>query len=138
MKSSPWSIGDTAARFGLPTHALRHWEDVGLIRPERDGANRRLYSPDDIVRIAVILRNKAAGMSLDQIRVLLDQEARDRHAVLSAHVVELDRRMVELQRSRDMTEHALRCRAHDVTTCPRFRQHVDDVLDGSARFAVPA
>lgn len=138
MKSSPWSIGDTAARFDLPTHALRHWEDVGLIHPERDGANRRLYGPDDVVRIAVILRNKAAGMSLEQIGVLLDQEARDRHAVLSAHVAELDRRMVELRRSRDMTEHALRCRAHDVTTCPRFRQHVDDVLDGSTRFAVPA
>jgi len=138
MKSSPWSIGDTAARFDLPTHALRHWEDVGLIHPARDGANRRLYGPDDVVRIAVILRNKAAGMSLEQIGVLLDQEARDRHEVLSAHVAELDRRMVELQRSRAMTEHALRCRAHDVTTCPRFRQHVDDVLDGSTRFAVPA
>jgi DNA-binding transcriptional MerR regulator len=138
MKSSLWSIGDTAARFDLPTHALRHWEDVGLIHPQRDGANRRLYGPDDVVRIAVILRNKAAGMSLEQIGVLLDQEARDRHAVLSEHVAELDRRMVELQRSRDMTEHALRCRAHDVTTCPRFRQHVDDVLDGSVRFAVPA
>jgi len=138
MKSSPWSIGDTAARFGLPTHALRHWEDVGLIRPGRDGANRRLYGPDDVVRIAVILRNKAAGMSLEQIGVLLDQDARDRHAVLTDHVAELDRRMVELQRSRDMTEHALRCRAHDVTACPRFRQHVDDVLDGSVRFAVPA
>jgi MerR family transcriptional regulator, copper efflux regulator len=138
MKSSLWSIGDTAARFDLPTHALRHWEDVGLIHPQRDGANRRLYGPDDVVRIAVILRNKAAGMSLEQIGVLLDQEAQDRHAVLSEHVAELDRRMVELQRSRDMTEHALRCRAHDVTTCPRFRQHVDDVLDGSVRFAVPA
>jgi len=138
MKSSPWSIGDTAARFGLPTHALRHWEDVGLLHPERDGANRRLYGPDEVVRIAVILRNKAAGMSLEQIGVLLDQDARNRHAVLTDHVVELDRRMVELQRSRDMTEHALRCRAHDVTSCPRFRQHVGDVIDGSARFAVPA
>jgi len=138
MKSSPWSIGDTAARFGLPTHALRHWEDVGLLSPERDGANRRLYRPDDVIRIAVILRSKAAGMSLEQISILLDQEAQHRHAVLAAHVAELDRRMLEMQRSRDMTEHALRCRAHDVTTCPRFRNHVDDVLDGSTSFNVPA
>ena len=138
MKSSPWSIGDAAARFGLPTHALRHWEDVGLLHPERDGANRRLYGPDDVVRIAVILRNKAAGMSLEQIGVLLDREARDRHDVLEAHVAELDRRMLELQRSREMTEHALRCKAHDVTSCPRFRRHVEDVLDGSVRFTVPA
>ncbi len=33
MKSSPWTIGELAARFGLATHVLRHWEDVGLLTP---------------------------------------------------------------------------------------------------------
>ena len=51
---------------------LRHWEDVGLLAPARDTAGRRRYRDDDLVRVAVILRSKAAGMSLDQIRVLLD------------------------------------------------------------------
>lgn len=73
MKSSGESIGEAAARFGLDTHVLRFWEDEGLLRPTRDGAGRRLFSQDDVVRVAVILRNKAAGMSLEQIRVLLDE-----------------------------------------------------------------
>ena len=47
-------------------------------------------------------------MSLDQIAVLLDAEAAERHQVLEAHVADLDRRMDEMQRSREMTEHALR------------------------------
>ncbi len=33
-----------------------------------------------------------------------------------------------------MTEHALRCRSHDITQCPRFRSHVGDVLSGEARW----
>lgn len=127
MKSS---IGEMAARFGLETHVLRHWEDVGLLAPTRDGAGRRQYDDGDLVRIAVILRSKAAGMSLDQIAVLLDAEAGDRHAVLAAHIEDLDRRMAAMQRSRAMTEHALSCRAHDIATCPRFKEGVADLLAG--------
>ena len=134
MKSSParpWSVGEVAGRFELPTNVLRHWESVGLLRPERDDAGRRRYGEDDIVRIAVIQRSKAAGMTLEQIGVLLDDGRRGRHEVLYAHLDDLDQRMEEMRRSRAMTEHALRCSAHDITTCPRFRAGVEDVL---ARF----
>lgn len=136
MKSSAVSIGEAAARFGLDTHVLRHWEDTGLLRPARDAADRRRFGDDDLVRIAVILRNKAAGMSLDQIRVLLDEDAPDRHRVLEEHVAELDRRAADIAQARAMTEHALRCQAHDITECPRFRRHVADVLAGEARWLV--
>ncbi|SKC78317.1 DNA-binding transcriptional regulator, MerR family [Krasilnikoviella flava] len=126
-----WSVGELAERFGLETHVLRYWEDVGLLAPGRDGAGRRRYGPDDVVRVATILSSKVAGMSLEQIQVLLDAEARDRHEVLTAHLAELDRRQEEIDRSRHMTEHALSCRAHDIATCPRFREHVRDLVDGT-------
>ncbi|WP_336640889.1 MerR family DNA-binding protein [Microbacterium sp. USHLN272] len=83
------------------------------------------------MRIAVIQRSKAAGMTLDQIAVLLDDSSWGRHQVLQSHIDDIDRRMEEMRRSREMTEHALRCRSHDIATCPRFRAGVDDVL---ARF----
>ena len=133
MKSSrehPWSVGDVASRFDLPTNVLRHWESVGLLRPTRDAAGRRRYGEDDVVRVAVIQRSKAAGMSLEQIAILLDDGARGRHEVLEQHLADLDRRMEEMRRSREMTEHAMRCRSHDIATCPRFRAGVDDVLAG--------
>lgn len=133
MKSSR-SIGDAAAQFGLETHVLRHWEDVGLLRPSRDAADRRRFSDDDLVRIAVILRSKAAGMSLEQIAVLLDENAPERHRVLEQHLADLAQRMADMERSRAMTEHALRCRAHDITTCPRFRVLVDEVVAGDSRW----
>lgn len=133
MKSSsehPWSVGDIAARFDLPTNVLRHWETVGLLRPERDAAGRRRYGQDDVVRVAVIRRSKLAGMTLEQIAVMLDDGSVERHQVLQAHLDDLDQRMEEMRISREMTEHAMRCRSHDISTCPRFRSHVADVLAG--------
>ena len=135
MKSSLRSIGDTAARFGLETHVLRHWEDMGLLRPVRDGAGRRLYGDDDLVRIAVVLRSKAAGMTLEQIAVLLDDDhGPKRHAVLQEHIADLDRRMAEMQLSRAMALHAFECEAHDMTRCPGFRATIQDVLTGAGRW----
>lgn len=130
MKSSPLPIGEAAARFNLPTHVLRHWEDVGLLAPARDGGGRRRYAEKDIVRVAVIVRSKSAGMSLDQIRVLLDEEALERHAILESHLAELDARMRELERARAMTAHAFECDQHDIASCPSFVATVADLLGG--------
>ncbi|MFD0805960.1 MerR family transcriptional regulator [Nocardioides caeni] len=142
MKSSQdvrWSVGELASRFGLEAHVLRHWEDVGLMAPERDSAGRRVYREDDAYRVAVILTSKASGMSLDQIRTLIDAEADGRRDALKAHLVELDRRQAEIERSRHMTEHALECRAHDIATCPGFRSHVSDIVEGTRTgFPLPA
>src|SRR3954452_10702231 len=125
------SIGEEAELFALETHVLRHCEDVGPLAPARDPAGRRRYGRDDVVRVATVIRSQAAGMSLDQILVLLDAGAAERHEVLEAHIADLDRRMEEMRRSREMTEHALRCRAHDVATCPRFSAIVADLLSGA-------
>lgn len=139
MKSLPvpgdqsiWSVGDLAVRFGLETHVLRHWEAMGLLSPARDGAGRRRYASDDAFRVATIIRSKAAGMSLEQIRVMLDGGAYDRHVILEEHIADLERRMAEMELSREMTRHALECRAHDITSCPNFRAHVRDIVDGRA------
>ncbi len=129
-RSATWTVGELADRFDLPTNVLRHWEATGLLSPQRDASGYRRYDADDLVRVAVILRNKAAGMSLEQIRVLLDGEAHGRHEVLEAHLRDLDERARALERSREMTEHALRCRAHDIATCPRFAGYVDDLIEG--------
>jgi len=128
MKSNEWTVGQVAERFDVPTNVLRHWESVGLLTPERDSADRRRYSRDDVVRVAVIQRSKAAGMTLDQIRTLMDSEARGRHEILEAHIADLDRRMEEMRQSKEMAQHAFSCKEHDVTSCPGFRKHVKDLL----------
>ncbi|MFD5557186.1 MerR family transcriptional regulator [Streptomyces sp. NPDC127068] len=114
MKSSAgrttMTVGQLAGRFGLGTHVLRHWESVGLLRPERDGAGRRRYDEEDAVRVAAVLRAKAAGLSLGAIRRTLDcgspAERRDR---LERHRDLLRDRIARLQASLTLTEHALDC-----------------------------
>ena len=123
-------MGYLAARFGLETHVLRHWESMDLLSPARDAAGRRRYGADDAFRVATIMRSKAAGMSLEQIRVMLDGGARDRHTILEAHIADLERRMAEMELSREMARHALDCRSHDISACPHFRSHVQDIVDG--------
>ncbi len=128
MNAAGWSVGQVAERFDLATNVLRHWEDVGLLSPERDSAGRRRYRREDVVRVAVIQRTKAAGMSLDQIKVLLDSGARGRHELLQAHVADLEQRMEEIRIAREMTLHAYECQQHDLTSCPGFTGRVEDKL----------
>lgn len=130
-----WSVGELADRVGMATHVLRHWEDVGLLSPARDASGYRRYTRDDLVRVLTIRSSQVAGMSLDQIRALLDVGSAARHEVLEAHLARLEEQRRELERSRLMTEHALRCQAHDIARCPRFAAHVDDLVEGVVRGA---
>ena len=83
MKSSlRWTVGELAARFDRPTHVLRHWEHVGLLDPARDSAGRRSYGRDDLTRVAVIVRGKAAGIGLDQLKAFLDADPATRRTLL--------------------------------------------------------
>ena len=125
-----WTVGELAAKFDVPTNVLRHWEARGLLTPERTSSGYRRYGPDDLVRVAVIWRSKLAGMTLEQIGVLLDGDSHRRHVVLEEHLRDLEERRTALERSREMTEHALNCRAHDIATCPRFQSFVADLTGG--------
>ena len=66
-----YSIGELCDEFGVTARALRFYEDEMLIAPERRGT-ARLYSERDRVRLAWILRGKRVGLSLADIKELLD------------------------------------------------------------------
>ena len=92
-KSSPaddaaaMQIGEVAARTESSLRSLRHWEEVGLLRPSgRTDGGFRLYTEADVEKILVIRRMKPLGFTLEQmsaamrdIEVLRDPDAGDRH-----------------------------------------------------------
>lgn len=125
MKSTDgMGIGAVAARFGLATHVLRHWESVGLLSPERVG-DRRRYGPDDLYRVAVILRAKEAGLALDDIRRLITApDPAARRATLERHHSDLTGRIARARASLELVESALACTHEDLTGCPHFRSVV--------------
>jgi DNA-binding transcriptional MerR regulator len=66
-----YSIGELCDEFGVTARALRFYEDEALIAPERRGT-QRLYTDRDRNRLAWILRGKRVGLSLAEIKELLD------------------------------------------------------------------
>ena len=72
-------IGEVAARTELSLRSLRHWEEVGLLRPSgRTDGGFRLYTDDDVDKILVIRRMKPLGFSIEEMKaVMADIEVLD-------------------------------------------------------------
>ncbi len=66
-----WTITALAEEFGVTLRTLRHYEDVGLITPERRGTTRVFHARDRI-RLQLILRGKRLGFSLPEIRTIVN------------------------------------------------------------------
>jgi MerR family transcriptional regulator, copper efflux regulator len=127
-----FTIGQLAARFGLATHVLRHWEDVGLIEPAERVNGRRRYRPWHISRVATILLSKEAGFTLDQIKAILDApDGPARKELLRRHRDQLDRRLAGIEASRRIVQHGIDCRAEDFTRCPNFLRIVEEMAAGA-------
>ena len=73
MASPPvtFSISELAQEFALTTRTIRFYEDEGLIAPTRSGRNR-VYGVRERTRLKLILRGKRLGLSLIEIREILD------------------------------------------------------------------
>ena len=72
--ASQFSISDLAKEFDLTTRAIRFYEDVGLLEPERSGpgGRNRVYSSRDRTRLKLTLRAKRLGLSLIEAKELID------------------------------------------------------------------
>jgi DNA-binding transcriptional MerR regulator len=78
-----FSISELAREFDVTPRAIRFYEDQGLLAPRRDG-QRRIYTPRDRTRLKLTLRGKRLGLTLAEIRELIDmyEPGRDERAQL--------------------------------------------------------
>lgn len=69
-----YSISDLAKEFDLTTRAMRFYEDMGLLQPERSGpgGRQRVYSGRDRTRLKLTLRAKRLGLSLSEAKEIID------------------------------------------------------------------
>ena len=65
-------IGELAKLTGASTRALRHYEDSGVLVPDRTDSGYRVYSEADITRVAQIKAMIAAGLGTSTIKRYLD------------------------------------------------------------------
>jgi len=107
-----YSISDLAREFDLTTRAIRFYEDMGLLQPERSGpgGRNRVYSGRDRTRLKLTLRAKRLGLSLTEAKEIIDLYDSPRDTglqlqkfleVLSKHQQQLEAQMVDLQANLD-------------------------------------
>ncbi len=114
-----YTITDLAQEFDITPRAIRFYEDVGLLTPSRAGRNR-VYSQRDRTRLKLTLRGKRLGLSLQEIKQLVDMydSASDTVPQLQAflQVLAAHRQLLEQQREdieitlSEIAQHELRCR----------------------------
>lgn len=66
-----WSIAQMATDFQLTHRAIRHYEDLGLLSPQRRGTHR-IYHRRERTRLTLILRGRRLGFPLEEIRKILN------------------------------------------------------------------
>ena len=101
-----WTIAQIADEFGVTHRTVRHYEDLGLLSPERRGLNR-VYHRRDRTRLNLILRGKRLGFPLEEIRTIIDlyDAPRGRASQLEYVLSQVDERRVDLeQRRRDLDD----------------------------------
>lgn len=119
-----FSITDLAREYAVTSRTLRFYEDEGLIHPMRRGTTR-LYSRADRARLAWILRGRAVGFSLADIRELLDMYApgEARLVQLQATLDKCHERIVALQEQRNAIDAT-------IAELSEFCRSIDDTING--------
>ncbi len=110
--ANTYTISDLAKEFDLTTRAIRFYEDMGLLTPERSGpgGRNRVYSHRDRTRLKLTLRAKRLGLSLTEAKDLIAMydsprdtvpQLRKFLVVLAEHREQLEAQMAELEATLD-------------------------------------
>ena len=120
------SIGEVARRTGRRASAIRYYEEAGLLPPPDRVNGRRRYDEEAIRTLAVIDTAQRAGLSLDEIKVLLGASSDDGSSIDRLRVI-AERKLPEITMLIEQTQHvqgwleaAARCQCPSLDDCPLF------------------
>ena len=96
-----YSISELSREFEITPRAIRFYEDQGLLAPRRAG-QRRIYTPRDRTRLKLTLRGKRLGLTLSEIRELIDmyEPGRDQRPQLERFLAVLESHKASLLQQR--------------------------------------
>ena len=127
------NIGQAAAASGVTAKMIRHYEEIGLVRPPtRTATNYRKYSQTDVHMLRFIKRARALGFSMPDIKELLalwqskGRSSASVKKIAGRHIAELKHKIAETQSMVAALEHLARhCHGDERPECP--------ILDDLAR-----
>jgi DNA-binding transcriptional MerR regulator len=118
--SRTYTITELAGEFDITARAIRFYEDVGLLTPARAGRNR-VYTLRDRTRLKLTLRGKRLGLSLQEIKQLVDlydspsdttPQLQAFLGVLAAHRTQLEQQREDIEITlAEIAQHESRCRS---------------------------
>ncbi|MEU7530923.1 MerR family transcriptional regulator [Saccharothrix sp. NPDC042600] len=119
------SIGELSERTGVPTSALRYYDEVGLVRPTARVGGRRRYAASAVRDVSLILFLRDIGFSLTEIGRFLTGGQQGRRELIDDKLAELAERQRRIDVARAALEHGRRCPAVDPVRCSRFWSIID-------------
>ncbi len=111
-------ISDAARHVGVAAHVLRHWEEVGVLRPCRTASGHRVYDDELVAQARLVRICRRAGLSLAELATLASSDLQDRAALIVTKRREIAREREALDRADSFLAHTLECRHPVVTDCP--------------------
>lgn len=117
--------GELARLAGCHPETIRFWEQEGLLpAPPRTASGHRVYGAEHLRRLRFLVRARALGFTLDEIRGLLALvDAKDWSCAAvrertRAHLADVERRLADLARMRDtLADLVARCRGDETPDC---------------------
>jgi DNA-binding transcriptional MerR regulator len=127
------TIGELARRTGVTTSALRYYDELGLVHPDRRVSGHRRYGVDAVDAVGVIRFFQEVGFTLAEAKRLIASPNRSPDAWRALAVrksEELRHRIMREEAARQALEHALVCPNENFLDCPNFWTIVRGVLAG--------
>lgn len=122
--SGDMRIGEVARQAGVRVSLIRYYEEVGLLPPAPRVSGQRRYDASTLRRLAVIDVAQRAGLSLDEIRDLLeigtDPVSERLRQLAERKLPEIEALISRAQRVQSWLEAATRCECDTVDDCALF------------------
>jgi DNA-binding transcriptional MerR regulator/uncharacterized glyoxalase superfamily protein PhnB len=91
-----WRVGALSAATGLSVRTFHHYNEIGLLEPScRSAGGHRLYTRDDVARLAMIVILRRAGLPLAEIRSRLAEGPVDVDALITKRAADLEAALID-------------------------------------------
>jgi DNA-binding transcriptional MerR regulator len=124
------SIGELSERTGVPTSALRYYDELGLVRPAARAAGRRRYAASAVREVGLVRYLREIGFSLAEIGRLIAGERQTQRDMVDQKLAELAEQQHRIEVARTALEHGQQCPASDPMKCSRFWSIIEGQLRG--------
>jgi len=127
------NIGQVAELSGLSAKTIRYYEDIGLVKPNRQSNGYRNYANRDLHCLRFLHRSRNLGFSIDECRKLLslygdtERASADVKALAMSHVRNIEVKIHELDSLREILTHLIAtCSGDDRPECPILEEIAGD------------